>query len=73
MAPVDDELHCGDELEEPEPTRELPVSRRLMLGQSSGDNYCDYCGTIHVGPGICPRISAIEYHPTGSIKRIELR
>lgn len=35
-----------------------------QVGQS-----CEHCGVIHAGP--CPRIKAIEYHETGTIKRIE--
>ena len=35
---------------------------------------CGYCSTpsqaiVHGGP--CPRVRAIEYHPNGSIKRVE--
>ena len=32
---------------------------------------CEHCGgtTPHVGQ--CPRVSAIEYHPNGQIKRVE--
>lgn len=30
---------------------------------------CRYCGMIH-GPK-CPSIKAIEYHPDGTVKRIE--
>lgn len=34
---------------------------------------CPHCGgmAIHMGP--CPNIKAIEYHPDGSIKRVEYR
>lgn len=32
-------------------------------------NQCGHCGYSHCGP--CPRIKAIEYHPDGTIKRIE--
>jgi hypothetical protein len=31
--------------------------------------YCGHCGFYHAPP--CPRIKAIEYHPDGSVKRIE--
>ena len=34
---------------------------------------CRYCGLIHTDPGICPRVKAIEYHPDGTIKRVEFR
>ncbi len=30
-----------------------------------------YSATFHNGP--CPRIKAIEYHPNGSVKRIEFK
>jgi hypothetical protein len=30
---------------------------------------CKHCGMLH--QGTCPRISAIDYYPNGSIKRIE--
>lgn len=30
---------------------------------------CQHCGMIH--DTTCPRISAIEYHPGGAVKRIE--
>lgn len=35
--------------------------------------FCPHCGrnTLHLGP--CPNIKAIEYHPNGTIKRIEYR
>lgn len=32
---------------------------------------CPYCGMIHATT--CWRVKAIEYHPDGSIKRVELR
>lgn len=32
---------------------------------------CRYCGESVFHTGICPRIKAIEYHPDGSIKRVE--
>lgn len=31
---------------------------------------CPHCGGIHQDR-TCPRIKAVEYHPDGSIKRIE--
>lgn len=36
---------------------------------------CGYCSSphsavIHGGP--CPRVKAIEYHPNGAVKRVEL-
>jgi len=30
---------------------------------------CPHCGMIH--RTTCPRIAAIEYHPDGSVKRVE--
>jgi len=30
---------------------------------------CPYCGLIH--GTVCPRVKAIEYHPGGTIKRVE--
>ncbi len=30
---------------------------------------CPHCGMGH--SGTCPRIRAIEYHPNGTVKRIE--
>lgn len=32
---------------------------------------CGYCGAIHTS--MCPRVVAIEYHPNGTIKRVELK
>ena len=37
---------------------------------------CPYCSgptsaTFHGGSG-CPRVAAIEYHPNGAVKRVEL-
>ncbi len=32
---------------------------------------CRYCGESVSHAGICPRIKAIEYHPDGSIRRVE--
>ena len=33
---------------------------------------CHYCGTWP-HDGLCPRIRAIEYHPDGTVKRVELK
>lgn len=30
---------------------------------------CPHCGSIHTTT--CPRVSAIEYHPDGTLKRVE--
>lgn len=32
---------------------------------------CYWCGLIHVGGGICPRVREIEYYPNGTVKRVE--
>jgi hypothetical protein len=32
---------------------------------------CAYCNGYH--SGTCPRIEAIEYHPNGTVKRIEFK
>ena len=34
---------------------------------------CPYCGYIHVGGEVCPRIEEIEYYKNGQVKRIKLR
>jgi hypothetical protein len=35
---------------------------------------CPYCGQYqHSSWAQCPRISAIEYHPNGTVKRVELK
>lgn len=39
------------------------------VGTSFG---CPYCGPGNIHLGLCPRIVAIEYHPNGQIKRVEL-
>lgn len=33
------------------------------------DNSCCYCHQIHVGK--CPLVKALEYHPDGTMKRVE--
>jgi hypothetical protein len=30
---------------------------------------CPHCGGWHTG--MCPRLKAIEYHPDGTVKRVE--
>jgi len=39
------------------------------------DNYCRWCSnpphSYIVHYGLCPQVRAIEYHPDGTIKRIE--
>lgn len=32
---------------------------------------CPHCGGMHFNGSTCPRISAIEYWPDGTIKRVE--
>ena len=42
-----------------------------MTNTPSSEDRCPHCGLLgHMG-GPCPRIAAIEYHPDGSIKRVE--
>lgn len=36
---------------------------------SSATPQCQHCGRVHLSR--CPDIKAIEYHPDGSIKRVE--
>lgn len=36
---------------------------------------CPYCSSPHTATfhsGACPRLKAIEYHPNGTVKRVEL-
>lgn len=33
---------------------------------------CQYCGLFR-HPGVCPTVKAIEYHPDGTIKRVEFK
>jgi hypothetical protein len=35
------------------------------------EGQCRWCGRWH-GP-VCPRVQAIEYHPDGTVKRVEFR
>jgi len=48
--------------------------RSLVIARYSESNLvsqsCVYCGAIH--DTLCSRIKAIEYHPNGTIKRVEL-
>lgn len=32
---------------------------------------CQYCGNFH--QTICPTIKAMEYHPNGTVKRVEFK
>lgn len=41
----------------------------VVTAYSMGTNKCGWCGMYH-GP-TCPRVSAIEYHPNGQVKRVE--
>ena len=34
---------------------------------------CSHCGSVWPHPGICPSVKAIEYHPDGTVKRVEYR
>ena len=40
-----------------------------MSGFTSTPPICEHCGYGHVGT--CPKVKAIEYHPNGTVKRIE--
>lgn len=40
-----------------------------MTVTTNYSSMCQHCGTGHTGP--CMRIKAIEYHPDGTVKRIE--
>ena len=40
------------------------VTKRLLYP-------CSYCGNHH--NGACPKVKAIEYHPNGTVKRVEFR
>lgn len=33
---------------------------------------CPYCGFLYHAASLCPMVQALEYYPTGSIKRVEL-
>ena len=32
---------------------------------------CQWCGSTHTG--MCPTVKAIEYHPDGTMKRVEFK
>lgn len=32
---------------------------------------CPYCATGH--EGACPKVKAIEYHPNGTVRRVEFK
>lgn len=32
---------------------------------------CQHCGLLH--GNLCPAVAALEYHPDGSLKRVEFR
>ncbi len=35
---------------------------------------CPFCGSMpHKHVGLCPQVRAVEYHPDGTIKRVEKR
>jgi hypothetical protein len=59
-----------------EPTAYISVPTALVFASPSLDNdmlamprQCGYCGMVH-GPR-CPSVKAIEFHPNGSVKRVE--
>lgn len=35
------------------------------------DPVCRWCGVIHMTTGKCPSVKAFEYHPDGTVKRVE--
>lgn len=37
--------------------------------QETAFKACPYCGSIHTSR--CPQVKAFEYHPDGSLKRVE--
>lgn len=43
----------------------------LAALHGAAQRWSRYCGLIHVGNGLCPRIRAIEYHDNGQVKRVE--
>lgn len=42
-----------------------------MSAVLKGDQTCGYCGCLHPGR-VCHRVKAMEYHPNGTLKRVEL-
>lgn len=52
----------------------IPPSRYSDFATSSARPLgCPYCGNMHTDGAMCPRVKAIEYHPDGTVKRVELR
>lgn len=44
--------------------------KQIMTSTSTANlETCQWCGCIHSGK--CPQVKAIEYHPNGSVKRVE--
>jgi len=41
-------------------------------GSTSTWTPCQWCGNVQ-HTGVCPRVKAIEYHPNGTIKRVEFQ
>jgi hypothetical protein len=39
------------------------------MSTSATNSKCPHCGLIH--EMTCPKIKAIEYHPNGTVKRVE--
>lgn len=39
---------------------------------SQKEQACPYCGAIHLRT-VCPLVKAIEYHPNGTVKRVEFK
>lgn len=45
------------------------VNETTIQTSAAPPHGCPYCGLPHAGT--CPRVKAIEYHPDGSLKRVE--
>ena len=46
----------------------------MTSGETTVESACPFCsggGVFVVHQGLCPRIKAKEYHPNGTLKRIE--
>jgi hypothetical protein len=57
------ERQCMSE-KSPEQTTPFGINDMLAMPRQ-----CGYCGMIH-GPK-CPTVKAMEFHPNGSVKRVE--
>lgn len=43
-----------------------------MNTSSAVASNCSWCGNSHAGV-VCPLVKAIEYHPNGTMKRVEFK